>query len=135
MSQRNLNPQPQQKRGRRPTPQTARPPVSGIPCLLTSLVNFSKTNDGVILKCFPYTTYMVLSISSDYFPRQHYLIGLNDEVDVSSHAVTLKKREDTGNRKRKRQVAVPTDLAVVQAVTLSHDGLPKLQIMEANCIL
>jgi hypothetical protein len=56
---------------------------------------------------------MILSISSDYFPRQHYLIGLDDEEEeVSSHPVALRKREDIGNRKRKREVAVPADLAV-----------------------
>jgi hypothetical protein len=45
---------------------------------------------------------MILSISSDYFHRQHYLIGLDDEEDVSSHSVTLRKREVIGNRKWKR---------------------------------
>jgi hypothetical protein len=45
---------------------------------------------------------MILSINSDYFPRQYYLIGLNDEEDVNSHSVALRKREDTGNRKHKR---------------------------------
>jgi hypothetical protein len=58
---------------------------------------------GIILDSFPYATFMIISISSDYFPRQHYLIGLDDEEEyVSSHSVTLREREDIGNRKRKR---------------------------------
>jgi len=36
----------------------------------------------------------VLSISSDRFSRQHYLICFNEEEEeVNSHSVTLRKRE------------------------------------------
>jgi hypothetical protein len=39
---------------------------------------------GIILKSFLYTTYiyvflMMPTISSGYFPKQHYLIGMYDE--------------------------------------------------------
>jgi hypothetical protein len=48
-----------------------------------------------------YVFRMILTISSDYLPKR-YIIGENDEEDVSSYTVTLRKRAYTGNRKRKR---------------------------------
>ena len=50
---------------------------------------------GTILKIFPYATciyefLVVLLISSDGFPRQHYLISLNDEEDSKQPPCDLK---------------------------------------------
>jgi hypothetical protein len=72
-------------------------------------------------KRFNVNVKLKVKISSDYFPKQRYLIGENDEEDVRSYIVTLRKREDTGNRKRKRSVALSENVAVVcrQAMLLS----------------
>ena len=77
---------------------------------------------------------MILSISSNYFPRQYYLIGLNDEEDVSSHPETLKEKRSYWQSKAEALGGSTADLAVVQAVILSHDGLRKLRIMQTTCV-